>query len=169
MAARASGTRLVDVGCGHGVLTALLAVGFPDRTVTGIDPDARKIDWARRSIGKTPMWPQISMLVISTDEIERAQRPTPSAAISSSKSPTYSWSERTGISSPSATAALTFKRPASGASALRRVWMWKSPHWTFVVSTTRVSTASSSRVSASVTSISVSKISYSKPRETRMR
>ncbi|MCA2976850.1 MAG: class I SAM-dependent methyltransferase [Myxococcaceae bacterium] len=51
MADRAVGTRLLDVGCGHGVLTALLAVGFPERQVVGIDPDARKIDWARRSVG----------------------------------------------------------------------------------------------------------------------
>jgi 2-polyprenyl-3-methyl-5-hydroxy-6-metoxy-1,4-benzoquinol methylase len=66
MAARASGTRLVDVGCGHGVLTALLAVGFPDRTVTGIDPDARKIDWARRSIGR---FPNVRLEATTVDEL----------------------------------------------------------------------------------------------------
>jgi 2-polyprenyl-6-hydroxyphenyl methylase/3-demethylubiquinone-9 3-methyltransferase len=54
MAAHARGTRLLDVGCGHGVLTALLAVGFPERYVTGLDPDARKIEWARRSVGRFP-------------------------------------------------------------------------------------------------------------------
>ncbi|MCU0700549.1 MAG: class I SAM-dependent methyltransferase [Myxococcaceae bacterium] len=54
MAARARGTRLLDVGCGHGVLAALLAIGFPERSVVGIDPDARKIDWARRSVGRFP-------------------------------------------------------------------------------------------------------------------
>jgi 2-polyprenyl-3-methyl-5-hydroxy-6-metoxy-1,4-benzoquinol methylase len=46
------GTVMLDVGCGHGVLCAMLALGFPDRTVVGIDPDPRKIDWARRSVGK---------------------------------------------------------------------------------------------------------------------
>jgi len=51
MASKAKGTRLADIGCGHGVLVALLAVGFPERQVFGLDPDARKIDWARRSIG----------------------------------------------------------------------------------------------------------------------
>ena len=52
--ARAQGARLLDVGCGHGVLVALLAVGFPGRHVLGIDPDERKIDWARASVGLLP-------------------------------------------------------------------------------------------------------------------
>ncbi len=51
MAAEVKGKRVADIGCGHGVLVALLAVGFPEREVWGVDPDARKIDWARRSIG----------------------------------------------------------------------------------------------------------------------
>jgi 2-polyprenyl-3-methyl-5-hydroxy-6-metoxy-1,4-benzoquinol methylase len=52
LAARAEGARLLDVGCGHGVLVALLAVGSPGRHVVGIDPDERKIDWARASVGQ---------------------------------------------------------------------------------------------------------------------
>jgi 2-polyprenyl-3-methyl-5-hydroxy-6-metoxy-1,4-benzoquinol methylase len=52
LAARASGTSLLDVGCGHGVLVALLAVGFPERRVLGIDPDPRKIEWALASVGR---------------------------------------------------------------------------------------------------------------------
>jgi 2-polyprenyl-6-hydroxyphenyl methylase/3-demethylubiquinone-9 3-methyltransferase len=52
LAERAQGTTLLDVGCGHGVLVALLAVGFPGRHVAGIDPDARKIAWARQSVGR---------------------------------------------------------------------------------------------------------------------
>jgi 2-polyprenyl-6-hydroxyphenyl methylase/3-demethylubiquinone-9 3-methyltransferase len=51
-AAHASGTRLLDVGCGHGVLAALLLHGHPERRVVGIDPDERKIAWANASIGK---------------------------------------------------------------------------------------------------------------------
>jgi 2-polyprenyl-6-hydroxyphenyl methylase/3-demethylubiquinone-9 3-methyltransferase len=54
LAARAEGTALLDVGCGHGVLVALLAVGFPQRRVVGIDPDERKIEWARESVGREP-------------------------------------------------------------------------------------------------------------------
>jgi 2-polyprenyl-6-hydroxyphenyl methylase/3-demethylubiquinone-9 3-methyltransferase len=54
VAARAEGRDLLDVGCGHGLLVALLAVGFPDRRVVGIDPDERKIEWARASVGQEP-------------------------------------------------------------------------------------------------------------------
>jgi len=54
VAARASGTDLLDVGCGHGVLAALLLDGHPERRVVGIDPDVRKIAWANASVGKNP-------------------------------------------------------------------------------------------------------------------
>lgn len=54
LARRARGTTMLDVGCGHGVLIALLAAGHPERTVVGIDPDERKINWARRSVGRAP-------------------------------------------------------------------------------------------------------------------
>jgi 2-polyprenyl-6-hydroxyphenyl methylase/3-demethylubiquinone-9 3-methyltransferase len=54
VAAEASGTTLVDVGCGHGVLAALLLHEHPERRVVGIDPDARKIAWANESVGKGP-------------------------------------------------------------------------------------------------------------------
>jgi 2-polyprenyl-6-hydroxyphenyl methylase/3-demethylubiquinone-9 3-methyltransferase len=54
VAAQASGTTLLDVGCGHGVLAALLLDGHPERRVVGIDPDERKIAWANESIGKNP-------------------------------------------------------------------------------------------------------------------
>jgi 2-polyprenyl-6-hydroxyphenyl methylase/3-demethylubiquinone-9 3-methyltransferase len=54
LAARAEGTRLLDVGCGHGVLVALLAAASPARNVVGIDPDERKIEWARASVGRLP-------------------------------------------------------------------------------------------------------------------
>lgn len=53
LAARAEGADLLDVGCGHGVLVALLAVGFPERRVVGIDPDERKIAWAQASVGRS--------------------------------------------------------------------------------------------------------------------
>jgi cyclopropane fatty-acyl-phospholipid synthase-like methyltransferase len=54
VASRASGTDILDVGCGHGVVVALLLDGHPERRVVGIDPDARKIAWANESIGKDP-------------------------------------------------------------------------------------------------------------------
>ncbi len=52
LAARAPSGRIADVGCGHGLLTALVAADRPDRTVVGIDPDARKISWALRGPGR---------------------------------------------------------------------------------------------------------------------
>lgn len=54
VAAHASGTQLLDVGCGHGVLAALLLHADEKRRVVGIDPDARKIAWANQSVGKSP-------------------------------------------------------------------------------------------------------------------
>jgi 2-polyprenyl-6-hydroxyphenyl methylase/3-demethylubiquinone-9 3-methyltransferase len=54
VAARASGNDILDVGCGHGVLAALLLHRHPERHVVGIDPDVRKIEWANESIGKSP-------------------------------------------------------------------------------------------------------------------
>ncbi len=54
MAARARGAALLDVGCGHGALVALLAEGHPERRVVGIDPDERKIGWALASVGRAP-------------------------------------------------------------------------------------------------------------------
>jgi 2-polyprenyl-6-hydroxyphenyl methylase/3-demethylubiquinone-9 3-methyltransferase len=52
VAARANGTTLLDVGCGHGVLAALLLHDHPERRIVGIDPDERKIAWARQSVGR---------------------------------------------------------------------------------------------------------------------
>jgi 2-polyprenyl-6-hydroxyphenyl methylase/3-demethylubiquinone-9 3-methyltransferase len=52
LAAKAQGTTILDVGCGHGVLVALLAEAHPGRHVVGIDPDERKIAWAKASIGR---------------------------------------------------------------------------------------------------------------------
>jgi len=44
---------VLDAGCGHGLLTAMLAVS-DRRTVLGIDPDERKIELARGSAGRLP-------------------------------------------------------------------------------------------------------------------
>lgn len=41
--------RLLDIGCGHGLLTNLLALGSPARDVLGIDIDRDKVAAARRS------------------------------------------------------------------------------------------------------------------------
>ncbi|MCC6202521.1 MAG: class I SAM-dependent methyltransferase [Gammaproteobacteria bacterium] len=52
LAARAVGHELLEVGCGHGALLALLAAARPQRQVTGIDLDSRKLAWAERSVGR---------------------------------------------------------------------------------------------------------------------
>lgn len=45
---------ILDVGCGHGLLSNLLALGSANRDVLGIDLDAQKIEAARRTIaGRT--------------------------------------------------------------------------------------------------------------------
>jgi len=54
VAAQATGTDILDVGCGHGVLAALLLHGHPERRVVGIDPHVRKIEWANESVGNSP-------------------------------------------------------------------------------------------------------------------
>jgi len=45
---------IADVGCGHGVLTAALALGHPERRVLGVDPDERKIALARSALATLP-------------------------------------------------------------------------------------------------------------------
>jgi len=54
VASRVTGRRVLDVGCGHGVLCALMSHGHPEREVVGLDPDPRKIDWAKASVGRAP-------------------------------------------------------------------------------------------------------------------
>lgn len=46
------GGDVLDLGCGNGLFAAILKLGSPDRTIIGIDLDARKITAARRSLGK---------------------------------------------------------------------------------------------------------------------
>jgi 2-polyprenyl-3-methyl-5-hydroxy-6-metoxy-1,4-benzoquinol methylase len=45
---------ILDVGCGHGALSALLAIDNPGRQIIGIDPDHRKVAWARSGPGSLP-------------------------------------------------------------------------------------------------------------------
>jgi 2-polyprenyl-6-hydroxyphenyl methylase/3-demethylubiquinone-9 3-methyltransferase len=46
--------RILDLGCGHGLLTNLLAVGSAERDVVGIDIDADKVEAARRTVRDRP-------------------------------------------------------------------------------------------------------------------
>lgn len=54
VAARTPGGTVADIGCGHGLLSALLAVADPRRTVRGVDPDPRKVAWARQALAGLP-------------------------------------------------------------------------------------------------------------------
>jgi len=49
---RAPAGLVADVGCGHGLASALLAVGRTDRTVVAVDPDPKKISLARLGPGQ---------------------------------------------------------------------------------------------------------------------
>jgi 2-polyprenyl-3-methyl-5-hydroxy-6-metoxy-1,4-benzoquinol methylase len=46
--------RILEVGCGHGLVSAYLAVAAPAREMTGSDIDARKIELARRAAAALP-------------------------------------------------------------------------------------------------------------------
>jgi 2-polyprenyl-3-methyl-5-hydroxy-6-metoxy-1,4-benzoquinol methylase len=49
-----AGAAIADVGCGHGLLSALLALEDPSRQVVGVDPDPRKVMWASQALGRLP-------------------------------------------------------------------------------------------------------------------
>lgn len=49
-----TGATVADVGCGHGLLSGLLALADPSRTVHGVDPDPRKVMWASQGPGRLP-------------------------------------------------------------------------------------------------------------------
>ncbi len=46
--------RILELGCGHGLFSALMAVASPERSIVGVDPSHVKIDTARRLVGKLP-------------------------------------------------------------------------------------------------------------------
>jgi 2-polyprenyl-6-hydroxyphenyl methylase/3-demethylubiquinone-9 3-methyltransferase len=54
LAAEARGPRVLEVGCGHGLLCALVARALPGAEVVGVDVDPRKVAWARASVGRLP-------------------------------------------------------------------------------------------------------------------
>ncbi len=54
LVARTPAGRVLDAGCGHGVLAALLAQDSPRRQVLGIDPDGHCIRAAQASAGALP-------------------------------------------------------------------------------------------------------------------
>lgn len=69
LALRAPVGRVVDVGCGHGALSALLAAD-PLRSVVAIDPDPHKIAWAQRALTSLP---NVRLQVATIEELARAE------------------------------------------------------------------------------------------------
>lgn len=67
------GGTIADVGCGHGLLSALLALEDPSRTVIGVDPDPRKILWASQGPGR-----QLRQLHFEEGTVERLAEQRPS-------------------------------------------------------------------------------------------
>ena len=66
-----TGATVADVGCGHGLLSGLLALADPSRAVHGVDPDPRKVMWASRGPGRLPN----VRAEVGTVESLAAQRP----------------------------------------------------------------------------------------------
>jgi 2-polyprenyl-3-methyl-5-hydroxy-6-metoxy-1,4-benzoquinol methylase len=54
VAARVPSGRIAEVGCGHGLLSAMIALRDPGNQVIGADPDKRKMVWATRGPGRLP-------------------------------------------------------------------------------------------------------------------
>jgi 2-polyprenyl-3-methyl-5-hydroxy-6-metoxy-1,4-benzoquinol methylase len=54
LVARTPAGKVADIGCGHGLLSVLLAQDSPRRQVIGVDPDERKIRWAQAAAGQLP-------------------------------------------------------------------------------------------------------------------
>jgi 2-polyprenyl-6-hydroxyphenyl methylase/3-demethylubiquinone-9 3-methyltransferase len=57
---------ILDAGCGHGALIALLAVENPSRKITGVDPDERKIAWTKLGPGRLS---NVSLRRATVDEL----------------------------------------------------------------------------------------------------
>jgi SAM-dependent methyltransferase len=49
---RKGGTKVADVGCGHGVSTILMAKAYPNSTVLGFDYHKPSVEWARKQAEK---------------------------------------------------------------------------------------------------------------------
>ncbi len=65
------GGTVADIGCGHGLLSALLALEDLGRTVHGVDPDPRKVMWASEGAGRLPN----THFAVGTVESLAEQRP----------------------------------------------------------------------------------------------
>lgn len=65
------GASVAEVGCGHGLLSAMMALEDGNRTVLGVDPDPRKVRWATLAAGALPN----ARFEVGTVETLVAERP----------------------------------------------------------------------------------------------
>lgn len=61
--------RILDLGCGHGLFSALMAVSSPERSILGVDPSPAKIHVASRLVGKLP---NLKLLQGTADDVRES-------------------------------------------------------------------------------------------------
>jgi len=61
--------RILELGCGHGLFSALMAAASPDRSVLGVDPSAAKI---RVASGLTSRLPNVRFMQGTVDDVVEA-------------------------------------------------------------------------------------------------
>jgi 2-polyprenyl-6-hydroxyphenyl methylase/3-demethylubiquinone-9 3-methyltransferase len=64
-----SGT-VADIGCGHGLLSAVMALAVPERRVLGVDLDERKVHWAKQALSRLP---NVTLDVGSVEDLARKE------------------------------------------------------------------------------------------------
>jgi SAM-dependent methyltransferase len=64
---RGEGTKIADVGCGHGVSTILMAKAYPNSEVLGFDYHRPSIEWARKEAEKEGLKNIAFEVAVATD------------------------------------------------------------------------------------------------------
>lgn len=67
-----AGGRILDLGCGHGVLSLQMALSSPDRNVHGVDISASKIAHGRAAVRRADLGDRISLEVVDPTWVPEA-------------------------------------------------------------------------------------------------
>lgn len=78
VASRVPSGTVADIGCGHGLLSAVMALAVPERRVLGVDLDERKVHWAKQALSGLP---NVTLDVGSVEELSRTQPNTLDAVV----------------------------------------------------------------------------------------
>ncbi|MCY1046134.1 class I SAM-dependent methyltransferase [Corallococcus sp. bb12-1] len=78
VASRLPAGTVADIGCGHGLLSALMALATPERRVLGVDLDARKVRWAQEALAGLP---NVTLSVGSVEQLAAEHPGTLDAAV----------------------------------------------------------------------------------------